>query len=54
MVNKKIIILLSSLLVLDNCIYASEGDKSDYKISKKRSRSSDSSGSDSDESSYLD
>ena len=54
MVNKKIIILLSSLFVLDKCIYASEGDKSDYKISKKRSRSSDSSGSDSDESSYLD
>ena len=45
MVNKKIIILLSSLLVLNNCIYASEGDKSDDKILEKRSRSLDSSDS---------
>jgi hypothetical protein len=45
MVNKKIIILFSSLLVLDNCIYASEGDKSDDKILEKRSRSLDSSDS---------
>ena len=69
MVNKKIIILLSSLLVLDNCIYASEGDNgNDEKLEKrsrsldssdsvepvKKLRSSDGSGSDSDGSNDLD
>ena len=42
MVNKKIIFLLSSLLVLDSCIYAGEGDKGNNENPAKKQNTSDS------------
>ena len=48
MANKKIILLLSSLLVLDNCIYAGEGEKPAKKQKTLDSSESENSGDASD------
>ena len=48
MVNKKIIFLLSSLLVLDNCIYAGEGEKPAKKQKTSDNSESENSGDESD------